>query len=306
MAGPAIASVVLNDMDRTALAAHGFRSWMLQDFSNPYEVVINLFNDQEQTFQRLSEERNPLCRPVIRTFPRPGFFNISAANNLGLHQSSGEYVLFCGSDVIFPSSYLGTVTDELRRRDISYVDGLRINLGEARTKALGIPSGYSRAANYDFLVSSELGTRPGGVCNWIVRREVAKAIGGFDPLLLCYEDADFNDRVSHYLCRTGAQKMTYTLSSTLGYHLHHEASELYSAAGQSKAICKARRQRLFADESSKEDAVPTRLDSIDDLMATLTNTLPPPWSLRDAKGLGWLRGIYRRTRAATRAFARPL
>ena len=140
MADPVIASVVLNDMDRTSLAAHGFRSWMLQELSSPYEVVINLFNDQEGRFQKLSEDRNPLCRPVIKTFPRPRFFNISAANNLGLHESSGEYVLFCNSDVIFPSSYLGAVTEELGSRAVSYADGWRVNLGEARTKALRAPS----------------------------------------------------------------------------------------------------------------------------------------------------------------------
>jgi hypothetical protein len=306
MADSVIASVVLNDMERTELAVHGFRSWMLQDFSSPYEVVINLFNDQERTFRMLSENRNPLCRPLIRTFPRPSFFNISAANNLGLHQSSGEYVLFCGSDVIFPSSYLDTVTDELRRRDISYVDGLRVNLGEARTRTLRPPSGYTPAANYDSLVGCELDARSGGVCAWIVRREVAREIGGFDSLLLCYEDADFNDRVLHYLRRKGAQKLAYTLSGIRGYHLRHEASELYDASRSSGRIVRTRRHHLFADASSTEDVVPSRLDSLDDLMAAVVNTPRPPWTLRNSRGLGWLRGIYRRTRAAIQGFARPL
>ena len=306
MAVPVIASVVLNDMERTALAAHGFRSWMLQGCSSPYEVVINLFNDQERAFQRLSEDRNPLCRPVIRVFPRPSFFNISAANNLGLHEASGEYVLFCNSDVIFPSAYLSIVTDELRHRDISYADGLRVNLGEARTKILGVPSDYTMAANYDSLVGYELDTPSGGVCTWIVRRDAARAIGGFDPLVLCHEDADFNDRVLHYLCRKGAQKVAYTLSSIRGYHLHHEASELYDASRSSRTLVRTRRRRLFADASSAEDVVPSPLDSLHDLVAAVAHTPAPPWSLRNAKGLGWMRGIYRRTRAAARAFARPL
>lgn len=306
MADPVIASVVLNDMDRTSLAAHGFRSWMLQELSSPYEVVINLFNDQEGRFQKLSEDRNPLCRPVIKTFPRPRFFNISAANNLGLHESSGEYVLFCNSDVIFPSSYLGAVTKELGSRDVSYADGWRVNLGEARTKALCDPSDYTMAANYNSLVDFERDTPSGGVCTWIVRRDVARAIGGFDPLVLCHEDADFNHRVSHYLRRKEVQNLACTLTSIRGFHLHHEASELYSVSKSSKSIIETRRHRLFADPSSTEDVLPTRLDSLDDLVATVANTPLPPLSLRSATGIGWLRGIYRRTRAAVRAFAQPL
>jgi len=306
MAGSVIASVVLNDMDRTALAAHGFRSWMLQECSSPYEVVINLFNDREQVFRRLSEDRNPLCQPVIRVFARPGFFNISAANNLGLYESSGEYVLFCNSDVIFPSGYLNVVTSELRHRGIGYADGVRVNLGEARTKTLSVPSAYTMAANYDSLVGSELDTPSGGVCTWIVRRDAARAVGGFDPLVLCHEDADLNARVLHYLSRKGAQNVAYTVSSIRGYHLHHEASELYDASGSSRALVNSRRRRLFADASSAEDVVPSRLDSRDDLVSAVADTPSPPLSLRNAKGLGWLRGIYRRTRAAARAFARPL
>jgi hypothetical protein len=306
MASSVIASVVLNDMERTALAAHGFRSWMLQELSSPYEVVINLFNDEEERFQKLSEDRNPLCRPVIRTFARPGFFNISAANNLGLHASAGDYVLFCNSDVIFPSAYLGLVMKELRCRDVSYADGWRVNLGEARTKALNEPSSYTQAKNYDFLVDCERGTSAGGVCTWIVRQEVARAIGGFDPLVLCHEDADFNHRVSHYLRRKGIQNLACTLTNIRGFHLHHEASELYSVSKSSKSIVETRRRRLLADPSSAEDVMPTRLDSLDDLVASVANTPLQPWSLRSATGIGWLRDIYRRTRAAVRAFNRPI
>src|SRR4051795_5441010 len=78
-------SVVLNIMGRLELADYGFRSWMLQDLDRPYEVVCNLFNDQQARYEQLAQGRNSNCRLVIHAYERPAFFNISAANNLGLH-----------------------------------------------------------------------------------------------------------------------------------------------------------------------------------------------------------------------------
>ena len=294
-------SIILNDMDRSADAAHGFRSWMLQETDRPYEVILNLLNDRESMFRGLAEGCSPMCRPIINVYPRPAFFNIAAVNNLGLHVSSGEYVFFCNSDIIYPSSFLRTVVSELSRRVIGYALGARVNLTARQTQALRRPVSYTSSSKYDGLVGFE--NIPGrmlsiGCSPWMVRRDVASAIGGFDPRVCCHEDSEFNDRVIHYLRRKGLQQFIFAVSSLFGYHLDHPASELYWLSTQSKAILEPRRQRLLADPESEEDVLPTRLDSLDALLADLRLTAPPPpspmqWQLP--------RTAYRRLRGAVRA-----
>ena len=63
------ASIVLNDMHRTHQAAYGFRSWILQDMDEPYEVVLNLFNDKESLFEDLMQGHNPNCCCRIQSYP---------------------------------------------------------------------------------------------------------------------------------------------------------------------------------------------------------------------------------------------
>jgi len=148
-----VASIVLNDMDRSSLAAYGFRSWMLQDIQEPYEVVINLFNDESPRYEALTRGANSACQPVIHVHDRPRFFNIAAANNLGLHFSTGTYVLFANSDVIYPSNHLREFTGELQERDICYSQGARVNLTREQTLALAPAGRYSMSDNFDFLAS---------------------------------------------------------------------------------------------------------------------------------------------------------
>ena len=41
------ASIVMNVQGTPELGAYGFRSWMLQSFDRPYEVILNLFAEEE-------------------------------------------------------------------------------------------------------------------------------------------------------------------------------------------------------------------------------------------------------------------
>ena len=273
-----IASIVLNDMDRTHEAAYGYRSWMLQDIDGPYEVILNLCNDRRPYFDDLGADANPNCQKIINELQRPDFFNISAANNIGLHFARGEYVLFANSDIIYPAKYLRTLTSSLTRHRILYALGARVNLLEQQTRALAAPERYSAGSNFDSLVGLE--HAPGrrivlGCSPWIVAREVAFAIGGFDASILCHEDSEFNDRVMHYLQRTGQQSCLPVLIDVYGYHLDHPPSELYDASAKSKEILESRRLRLTADPASEEDTLRTQLFSIDALLRDLHDTRVP-------------------------------
>src|SRR3954470_22389218 len=126
-------TVVLNAMGRLNLAELGFRSWMLQEGDRPYQVVLSLFNDEHARFEKLTEGKNPNCQVVIRSYEKPAFFNISAANNLGLHFATGEFVMFANSDIVYPSGYGRRFTENMRRSRLGYATGARFNVTEELT-----------------------------------------------------------------------------------------------------------------------------------------------------------------------------
>jgi len=273
-----IASIVLNDMDRTFYAAYGYRSWMLQDIQQPYEVILNLFNDKEHYFKTLSSGCNLHCTPMVKSYNPPEFFNIAAANNLGLYYANGNYVLFANSDIIYPSNFLRVFIQELSMRKVCYALGHRVGLSSKQTRSLSEPIKYTPKSNFDFMGNHEnlKGKNIGfGTSPWTVLRDIAQNIGGFDPKILCHEDSEFNDRVMHYLRRTGQQQCLFSVVDLFGYHVNHPDSELYGASAQARSILEPRRLRLLSDPNSTEDICPTRLHSLDSLKEDFYKTIPP-------------------------------
>lgn len=264
-------------MGRLELADYGFRSWMIQDSDEPYEIVLNLFNDERARYEALAEGRSPRCRLIINSYERPAFFNISAANNLGLHAATGRYVGFVNSDVVYLANAARQFAQELSRRDLCFAMASRANLSDAQTRALRPPGTYTMAADFVEL------TRQGydephwrGVNGWFVRRDVARAIGGFDPALLVSEDQDLWERVMHYLRRRGMQEVVYGMMDLMGYHLFHPTSELSSTSVMAQAHIAARVRVLSADPASEADVLPTRLDDREALVRDMRNTQRPP------------------------------
>lgn len=270
-----VVSIVLNDMDRSRETAFGFRSWLLQDCDFSFEIILSLFNEEAPSFEKMRAGANPDAQVLIHTYAPPLAFNVAAANNLGLHVASGEFVIFANSDVVYPPAFLRSVIGDMKSRGLSYICGARINLTASQTASLMPPEHYSRERGFESLVGLE--NAPGRIMMlalspWIVARDVAIAVGGFDPAITCHEDSEFNDRAMHYLRRTGKQLCLYSLADIYGYHLHHPPSELYSASQLAKAILEPRRKRLSADPESLEDIVPTSLHDRDELLADLYAT----------------------------------
>lgn len=275
-----VASIVLSDMDRTREASYGFRSWILQQTNLPYEVILILFNDEESQFRALAADAPPNCHLIIKSFSRPAFFNISAANNLGLHYSTGKHVFFANSDIIYLSDYLRNVCAELESRGFYYAHGSRGNLTERVTRSLKPAATYSPPTTFDWLRHSEgetCSSVSSGGSPWIVLREVAYAVGGFDPGILCHEDSDFRDRVMHYLRRRQLQYFDYAICDGCGYHLRHAPSELYDASLISRRIVEKRRKLMQLDPLADIDVVQDN-DLLDfaALRNVACNTRPPP------------------------------
>jgi hypothetical protein len=281
-----IASIILNDMNRTREASYGYRSWMLQDIQEPYEVILNLYNDQKPLFESLEAGCNPYCVRIIKKYPPSSIFNLPAANNLGLHFATGKYVLFANSDIIYPGNYLRIIIEELSKRRICYALGARINLSSDQTSTLADPSKYTKENNFDFLVGCE--NLPGrnmiqGTSPWMILRSIAENIGGFDPHVVCHEDSEFNDRSMHYLRRTNQQHCLYVVSDLYGYHLFHGNADLYAFSSGSKSILEPRRLRLIADPNGTEDIMPTNLCSLDSLLTDFNETVPPNAEIHPTK-----------------------
>lgn len=297
-------SVVLNVMGRLELADYGFRSWMIQDAARPYEVVLNLFNDQRARYDALAADRSPRCRLVINVYDRPAYFNISAANNLGLHAATGRFVGFVNSDVIYPAAVARQVGDELSRRDLCFAMASRMNLSDAQTRALDPPARYTAAADFAPLSKQAYDDPPWrGLNGWFVRADVARAIGGFDPALLVSEDQDLWERAMHYLRRHKLQDVVYGMMDVMGYHLYHPTSELFDTVTQAQAHIAARAARLWADPASEADVLPTRLDDRGALLQDMRDTRkPPPMQRYRGNVLAKVAGRFRRAfHALTRA-----
>ena len=272
------ATIILNDMERSELAAYGFRSWITQNCEATYEVVLNLFNYKAEFFNKLCDKKNPNCHVVIKTYDPPKFFNISAANNLGLFVAQGDYVLFANSDIIYPSFFLNTFVDELQKRSLFYATAARVDLNKQQMQGIKPIEKYVLNETFDFLRGLE--NQPGSQCSqvrspWTAKREIALIIGGFDSKILCHEDSEFNDRIMHYLRRTNQQNCLFNAADLYGYHLLHPASNLYNLSLEAKSILEPRRIRLLSNYESSEDIVRTDFSSIGPLLDDLYKTPGP-------------------------------
>jgi hypothetical protein len=273
------ASIVLNVMGLRELAAYGFRSWMIQDYDQPYEVVLNLFNDARPMFEKLREGANPNCRVAINEVEPPEMFNISAANNLGLHDSTGKYVIFANSDIIHPAHFLSRAMGEIEARNICYAVASRMNLSEQQNKLLrSDPASYTREKGFTEIQGTEKAIEAlvwRAFSPWIVRRDIAFAIGGFDMRILAGEDKDLNDRVMHYLRRQGLQQVLFGLTDLFGYHQWHPTTGLMDVITDARAIYIPRDQRLSADPDSTEDIVDSPLNDRQAILDVIRKTKKP-------------------------------
>jgi hypothetical protein len=275
------ASIVLNVLGLRDLATYGFRSWLLQDYDRPYEVVLNLFAPCRDMFDPLVEGKNPNAIVNVREYETPAFFNISAANNLGLHAARGKYVMFANADVIYPGQFLKRALAEMNRREIVYAVAARSNMTAKQSDKVHekTPLQYTQADRFTELYRNEFGE---GVYNmhaispWMIRRDVAYAVGGFDPKILMAEDRDLDYRLVHYMRRNNLQEAIISFSNLWGYHQWHANTGLINAIDKAFEIMEPRAKRLNADLHSTEDQLPTQLDDLDSLKRDMANTVRPP------------------------------
>lgn len=274
-----VVSVILNVMAFPELAMYGLRSWLLQDFKRPYEVVLSVYNNETTRFEPLLKDKNPNCRVILKSFDPPEFFNISAANNVGMNLSSGEYVFFANADVIYLGDFLSRAVWEFEHHHLAYAVAARVNLLKEHVDALKPAMEYTGAHAFDFMspymYAHGVTTWP-ALSPWMSRRDVAYAIGGFDPKVLVAEDRDIDQRATHYIKRNNLQHSHISFCNLRGYHLFHPSTGLFDAFTQSKAVIEARQKIMDADPNSTADVVNNPLNDYDALVKEMRSTPKPP------------------------------
>jgi hypothetical protein len=276
----ATASIVLNVMGLQDLAVYGFRSWLIQNYDQPYEVILNLLAPCRHLFDPLLQGINPHCTPRIFQYDQPAYFNVSASNNLGLHHSTGQNVIFANADMIYPGHFLKSAMAELTGRTIHYAVAARFNMTPDHNRRLKpSPMDYTLADPFTALIGWEREVEADiwpAKSPWMIRRDLAFAIGGFDNRILMAEDTDLCDRAMHYLRRKNLQHALFSFSDLYGYHQWHPTTGLFNAYWEAKPLIDARTKTLTTDPNSPQDCVPTPLNDPDALIKVIRETQPPP------------------------------
>src|SRR5439155_15163137 len=139
----------------------------------------------------------------------------------------------------------------------------RVNLTPAQTKKLAAAETYSKTNPFDKALSGIERIRGQSIwpalSPWMLRRDIAFELGGFDGRVIMAEDRDLMERGVHYLRRKGMQQAMFSMSDLHGYHQDHESTGLFDTWSQSKAIIEPRSAAMAADPNCTQDVVSTPL-----------------------------------------------
>lgn len=186
---------------------YGFKSWILQDYSSKFKVIINVLNKEDvEEYKKLSENKSENCEIVINQLNFEEDYNIPISNNIGLQFSKDcSYSIFPDSDIIYKSDFLTRIINFVEKPNISlpycvigrYILGLEfLELIKDRC------SDYNLKNNFDDLFVS-FSIKDKNPIEWgccLGKTKLFHKLGGFDEKLLVHYDADMDIRAVEY-CR---------------------------------------------------------------------------------------------------------
>lgn len=218
-----VVSVIIVSFNTADITLNCLRAVFQQDLSVPFEVIVVDNGSVDNSVERIRNEF-----PDVQVIALSENIGFGPANNLGLQQSRGRYVLFLNSDTVVEPSSLRTCLEYLEQHHRVGMVGCKLVLPDGRLDhgcRRGLPT-PGRALLY----FSRLGALfprsrwlngytlsfmdPDQVASvdcisgafMFVRREVLEQVGGFDPDYFFYgEDIDLCFRVRqagweiHYL-----------------------------------------------------------------------------------------------------------
>ena len=189
-------SVVIPTYNRASKVRNAIESVLAQTVSD-FEVIVVDDGSSDDTGRSLEE----IFGDRIRYYPQANQ-GASVARNKGIAEARGEWIAFLDSDDLWEKEKLEWQFRSLERFGPKcggcYTDTRFYNHPETRTMFQMAEESYRHegtiGVNTDVL---KLLVRPGGagmvVClsSFMVRADVARATGGFDPKLLFSQDSEF-------------------------------------------------------------------------------------------------------------------
>ena len=152
--------------------------------------VVDLQPDEIVVVDSSPEEPPPLAGPVRRIWSAERM-NPAAARNLGADHATADYLLFVDSDVVLGDRAREVVRDCLRKRHRDIVSGAYLT---DRSINGAVDEFQNAVLRHRLLARNGEQTRHCSTSHLLVRREVYKRVGGFNPELETDEDIEFSAR----------------------------------------------------------------------------------------------------------------
>lgn len=194
-------SVVIPTYNRAQKVRRAVESVLAQTFASLEIIVVDdgSTDDTAQTLQQSFGRR-------IRYFAQPNQ-GASVARNRGIEEANGEWIAFLDSDDLWEAQKIERQFDALRcfgpQCGACYTDVRFFNHSETRTMFQLAEDSYRHSGTAG--INSEalrLLVKPGGagmvIClsSLVVRKDVIRTAGGFDPALLYSQDSEFMFRLA--------------------------------------------------------------------------------------------------------------
>lgn len=174
-----VVSVILPTYNRANTVGEAIESVLRQSY-NPFELVVVDGGSTDHTPAIVESFSDARLRYHRRAEPA----GVSTARNIGVNETSGEFVAFIDSDDRWREDKLHRQVTAIRDMDPSYAvaySGVQKEFGEPRTR--NGASGDIEAAIQHMAVPTYTSTL-------LIRRQAFDDRGGFDDVLPCYEDWD--------------------------------------------------------------------------------------------------------------------
>jgi succinoglycan biosynthesis protein ExoA len=187
-------SVLVPVRDEQALIASTAQTILSQHFDGSIELLMiegRSLDGSRAALERLASEDNR-----VKVLDNPNG-DLASALRIGLRAANGEFVAKMDAHTYFPSTYLQTGVERLRRGDVNWVSGPPIPYGVDRCSravalALGTPLGVGGSGKWS--TSSEEKQLDTGVFSGIWRRSVLERLGGWEPDWPVNEDSELASR----------------------------------------------------------------------------------------------------------------
>lgn len=217
-------SVIIPTFNRTRLLRRALGSVLRQTWQD-YEVIVVDDHSSDCTAQSVGELQDPRIRCIRHSTNR----GQSAAMNTGIANARGAYLAFLDDDDEWRAEKLARQVEILDRAParVGLVHTWRALADDTRDGPAQTAGKMLRGDIYNEMLGLNLPLPPS---TWMLRRETAQSVGGFDETLRVAKDQDFMVR----LCVKGWH--VEVLPEVMVVKHHHRLEQLTDPTRQHLAV----------------------------------------------------------------------